>query len=74
MPKLLLQVQKEEDATLRVYTRNKVNPLEISKMFADEVVDNSRIFGPIEVIEGEEPAHDLKYYYIVKLHTDVQEV
>lgn len=65
---------KEDSATIRVYTRSKVNPSEISKMFVSEVVDISRIFGPIEVIEGEEPAHDLKYYYIVKLHTDVQEV
>lgn len=70
MPKLLLQVQKEEDATLRVYTRNKVNPSEISKMFADEVVDTSRIFGPIEVPTGEEPGEGLQYYYIIKLLPD----
>ena len=72
MSKLLLQVQREDKATIRVYTRSKVSPLEISKMFVSEIVDTNRIFGPIEVIKGEEPAHDLKYYYIVKLNPNAQ--
>lgn len=58
---------KEDNLTIRVYTRTKVEDSEITKLFTEEHIDLSRVFGPIEIPPDDAPSEGYNYYYIIKL-------